>query len=49
MYLDKCLTEHLKGENIVYSDEFKTESSSLELVNIQLPIIDIMLTSIFCS
>ena len=44
-YLDTSLTDYFKDQDIKYNDVFTTENREIELLNYQLPIIDIMLTS----
>ena len=46
-YIDLSLAEYFKDQEVVYNDIFSTENRDIELLNYQLPIIDIMLTSIY--
>lgn len=46
-YLDTTLADYFKLENINYNDTFSTKNRDIEILTYQLPIIDIMLTSIF--
>lgn len=43
-YIDVSLIEYLKDKDIKYQEKFSTDNREIELVNYQLPIIDIMLT-----
>lgn len=44
-FIDTSLKEHFNNQNITYSKVFATDNREIELLNYQLPIIDIMLTS----
>lgn len=45
-YLDYTLEEYLQDKNVVYKNVFEKDNSYVEIANTQLPIIDIMLTSV---
>lgn len=46
-YIDTNLREHFNTQEVAYSETFSTDKRDIELLNFQLPIIDIMLTSIY--
>ncbi len=45
-YIDCSLSDYFNNQQIVYNEVFSSDNRDIELLNYQLPIIDIMLTSI---